>query len=421
MKGMRMLAVVLLSLCAVAAAAQPFVSDAVLSDVLTSRNTSIQAAAPAVAMARDRQGVAIAWTMLNAGGAQALYVARLGSSGRIVAPATEIGTAGTANSVDAYWPSIAVSPGGTGFTLAWVERLRVPRPGFVSAVYSPLGADLKPSGPRSLTTMAATEVSTPAIVRSGRSTWISAGGTVWEIHANGSPGRLLDAGAPVTDMVATADYPQVVSGLNTNTGWACLQQPGCSAPGPPFTGFCYFHCRVDQFAYEVRFVSLYSGSAVRRFSFRSDLGAAIQSNGRDLLLAWMNGDPGAGGPVTAVRLDAASFDLVERDLDLGRDIGTFGADGTATRPDIAADDERYVVVWSTKTPRGDRDVVGASIDRAGHVTSFSIATSAADENDPSILKTSSGNFLVACELNNDDERRIATRFVRFHGRRRAVH
>ena len=417
MKGMRMLTVGFLLVCAFAASAQPFVSDAVLSDVLAPRNTSIQAAAPAVAMARDRLGVAIAWTMLD-GASQDVYVARLDSGGRIVAPVTAIGTPQT---VHAYWPSIAVSPSGTGFTLAWTERLRVFLPQSVSVVYSQLDADLKPSAPRLLTTLGAANVTTPAIVRSGRSTWISAGGIVWELHADGSRGAVLDAGAPVTDMVATGDYPQIVSGQNTNTGWACLKQPGCSAPGPPFTGFCYFHCRVDQFAYEVRFVSLYSGSAVRRFSFRSDFGAAIQSNGRDLLLAWMNGEPGVGGPVTAVRLDAASFDFVERDLDLGRDIGTFGADATAARPDIAADDERYVVVWSTKTSRGDRDVVGASIDRAGHVTSFSIATSTAGENDPSILKTSSGNFLVAYELSNGDERRIATRFLRFNGRRRAVH
>src|ERR1044071_570086 len=128
MRGMRMLTVVLLLLCALAAPAQPFVGDAVVSDVLAARHTQAQAAAPAVAMARDRQGVAIAWTMLNAGGSQAVYVARLDFNGRIVAPAKEIGSAGTANSVDAYWPSIAALPGGTGFTLAWVERLRVARP-----------------------------------------------------------------------------------------------------------------------------------------------------------------------------------------------------------------------------------------------------------------------------------------------------
>jgi hypothetical protein len=422
MTGMRMLTVVLLLLHAVAASAQPFVGDAVLTDVLASRHTQIQAAAPAVAMARDRQGVVIAWTMLNVVGAQAVHVARLDSNGRIVAPVTEVGPAWTANSVDAYWPSIAVSPEGTGFTLAWVERIRVPRPSFVSAVYSQLGADLKPSAPRSLTTMAAADVSTPAIVRSGRSTWISAGGTVWEIHANGSPGQLLDAGTPVTDMVAAADYPLVVSGQNIQTGVLCLPQPGCSSTG--VFRFCYPGCRVDGLAYELRIVALFTGSAVRRFSFKSDSGAAIQSNGRDVLVAWMNAEPGAGGPVTAVRLDAASFDFVERDLDGVRDIGTFGPDVNAARPDIAVDDERYVVVWSTRTSRGDRDVVGASIDRAGRVSSFSIATSAADENDPSIQKTSSGNFLVAYELNrglNQDDRRIATRFLRFNGRRRAVH
>jgi hypothetical protein len=420
MKGMRVLTVVLLLLCSMAAAAQPAVSDAVLSDVLAPRKTEIQAAAPAVAMARDRQGVAIAWTMLNAGGVQTVHVARLDSSGRIVAPVTEIGSSETVKPVDAYWPSIAVSPGGAGFTLVWVERRRVPRPSYVSAVYSQLGADLSPSAPRVLTTLSAAEVSTPAIVRSGRSTWISAGGTVWEIHANGSPGQLLDAGAPVTDMVATADYPQVVSGQNVKIGTTCLQQPGCKTTGWPFGGFCFERCVIDQLTYAVRYVSLFTGAAQKQFSFESDSGAALQSNGRDVLVAWFNGKPGEGGPVTAALLNATSFDFVEQDLDGGRDIGTFGPDSTVTRPDIAADDERFVVVWSTKTPRGDHDVVGASIDRTGHITSFSVATSTADESDPSVMKTSSGNFLVAYELSGN-ERRIATRFLRFNGRRRAVH
>jgi hypothetical protein len=142
-------------------------------------------------------------------------------------------------------------------------------------------------------------------------------------------------------------------------------------------------------------------------------------------VAWLDGDPGAGGAVTAARLEATSFLNVERDLESRQDIGTFGPDTAVTRPDIAADEVRFVVVWSTKTPRGDRDVVGAFIDGAGRITSFPLATSAADENDPSILKISSGNFLVAYELNNDDgkgdDRRIATRFLRFNGRRRAVH
>jgi hypothetical protein len=420
MKDMRMLlAVGFLLLGAFAASAQPFVGEAVVSDVLTSRNTEIQAAAPAVAMASDRQGVAIAWTMLNAAGAQAVYVARLDSSGRIVAPVTEISPAGAANSVDAYWPSIAVSPEGTGFTLAWVERLRVPRPSFASAVYSQLGADLNPSAPRILTTIGAAEVSTPAIVRSGKSTWIAAGGTVWEIHANGSPGRVLDAGAPVTDMVATADYPQVVTGQNIQTGWVCTGDARCSLGGP-FIGYCHEACRLYRYAYELRFVSLYTGSATQRFSFKSDSGAAIQSDGHDVLVAWLNGDSGAGGPVTVVHLDATSFDFVERDLESGRDIGTFGPDDKASRPDIAVDRERYVVVWSTRTSRGDRDIMGASIDRAGRITNFPIATSAADESDPSILKTYTGTFLVAYELNGND-RRIATRLLRFDGRRRAVH
>ena len=156
-------------------------------------------------------------------------------------------------------------------------------------------------------------------------------------------------------------------------------------------------------------------------AFKSESRPAIQSDGRDVLVAWMNGEQGAGGTVTAVHLSARSLVNVDWELQNEQDIGTFGADVVATRPDIATDGERYVVVWSTKKLNGDRDVVGASIDREGNVTNFSIATTDADEHDPSVLMTAPGNFLVAYEKLSQSERRVATRSLKFNKRRRAVH
>jgi hypothetical protein len=103
-----------------------------------------------------------------------------------------------------------------------------------------------------------------------------------------------------------------------------------------------------------------------------------------------------------------------------RFIGNFGPDGGATRADIAGDGERYVVVWRTATSDGSHDVVGASIDRAGNIIPLSIATSTADERDPSVISMGDGTFLVAYEKLSDGQRRIAGRFVTFDPRGRAV-
>jgi hypothetical protein len=414
MNGMRLLTVALLLLRAVAASAQPFVGDEVLSDALRPANARINAAAPAVAMAQDLQGVAIAWAMRNAIGANAVYVARLDAAGRIVAPVTEI--SGIGIEVEAYWPSIAASPDGMGFTLVWAEFLREPRYDLVRAFYSQLDANLQPSAQHVL---AATR-RVPAIVRSGKSTWISFDGSVRELRADGSLGPNLDAGAPVSDMVATSDFPQVVSGQSYQTGWICTGNPTCSLGGPGI-GYCHEACRIYRYAYELRFVSLYTGLAMRSMAFNSESRPAIESDGRDVLIVWMNGEQSAGGTVTAVHLSARSFVNIDWELQNEQDIGTFGPDVESTRPDIATDGERYVVVWSTKKLNGDRDIVGASIDRDGQVTHISIATTSADERDPSVLMTAPGNFLVAYEKLSNNERRLATRSLKFNRRRRAVH
>ena len=405
MNGMRLLIVALLSLASLATSAQPFVGDEVLSDAMRPSNAALSGVVPPVSLAQDLQGAVMAWTARNAKGVNVLYVARLDPVGRIIAPVAEI-PVGTAD-VEAYWPSIAVSPDRMGFTLAWIEFLRKPLSDSASAVYCRLDADLKPSARRVLATMQATKVTVPAIVRSGKSTWISFHSAVREIGSDGPIGLQLDAGVPVSDMIAAADFPKVVGQAN-RTANSCGYIPWLGYYPPCFNN-----------VHDLRFVSLQAGLATRRLALRSDFWPAIQSDGRDVLVAWMNGEPGDGGTVSTVRLSATSFVRVDEDLQGGQDIGTFGPDVVATRPDIATDGERYVVVWSTKKPSGARDVVAAVIDRDGQVTRLSIAATDADERDPSILMTAPGNFLVAYETLSNGERRLATRTLKFNGRRRA--
>ena len=104
-------------------------------------------------------------------------------------------------------------------------------------------------------------------------------------------------------------------------------------------------------------------------------------------------------------------------------VGTFAtnAGDMLTRPQIATDGAHDVVVWCTLSSRGDRDIVGASVDAAGNVTPLSIASSSDDERDPSVSAMSPGRFLVTYEkINSDSERRLAGRFIEFHDRRHAV-
>jgi len=112
-----------------------------------------------------------------------------------------------------------------------------------------------------------------------------------------------------------------------------------------------------------------------------------------------------------------NFDVVTRHP---QEIGTFGPDNMPVRPDVATDGERYVIVWQTRTPALDHDVVAVALDRAGHVTRYTIASSADDERNPSVIATRDGAFLIAYEKISGTDRRIAHQFITFDGRSRTV-
>lgn len=318
-------------------------------------------------------------------------------------------------------PSLAAAPGGEGFTLAWLER-PLGDSHYGAAVYSRLDADLKPSPATTLPIPVPTNTA-QAIVRSGKSTWITAGGLAWEIQKDGSVKDPLPAGLPASGMTIATDFPQFVAGHRVVTGTTCVgprnhaQSAGKSSlsPAPQLCNVITFY------GYQLQFVSLYSLSASRTFLFESDAEAAIASDGRDVLIVWFRGTQAAGGDVVASRLQPSAFSSFSQAVDEPRILATFGPDSGLTRPDIATDGERYVVVWRTNGTPLEHDIVGASIDRAGNVIPLSIARTVSDERDPSVIAIAPGKFLVAYEKSGSGpDRRIAGRFVTFEQRSHAA-
>jgi hypothetical protein len=182
----------------------------VVSEPVGPRNEPVPVAAPAVAMARDRDGVAIAWAGVNR-----MYTARLDANGRVAGAVHEI--AGDA----AGCPSIAVSPRGSGFTLAWMEDSR--------AMFCRLDGTLAASSPRLLID----STNAPVLVRSGASTWLAAGLHVWELHDDGTLDPSVESGLVGSDMSASARFPRLAGAKKFERSFGrCSSMPGCSIHGP---------------------------------------------------------------------------------------------------------------------------------------------------------------------------------------------
>ena len=413
---MRRVIFALLLLHSVAAAAQVSVGNEVVSDPLRVRLQPLFIAAPAVSIAKDRTGAAVAWTMSNLASPSAadrVYVARLGGDGQAAGAVREIPLSPAASLTHAAYPSIAAAPDGNGFVLAWLEIDQ-----FVSTrartAYCTLDAALTPSTPVVLFPPVA--ASSPTLVRTkGETTWISAVGFLWTLSKNGTLSGPL-TGIAASDMTIGTDLPQLVgSHAIKSTSFTC--KAGC-AVGP--FGFCPNDCRIfGPGSYALDFVALLTTSMSKTFSFASDAQPAIASNGRDVLVAWLGGGQTSGGDVVASRLGFGDFLRFSDLTSQPKVLAQFPADAGETRPAVAADGERYVVVWRSRTAPANHDIVGVAIDNDGRLTPFSIATSSADELDPAILSLGDGAFLVAYEKMSGFERRIAGRFVTF-GRHRAV-
>jgi len=387
------------------------VSAEILSGPLPFTNLGAFLPAPAVAMAKDRTGAAIAWLMPIALGDR-ISVVRLDVTGHFTGQVQTIPTA-SSELVYVVAPSIAAVPRGDGFTLAWLEIVSTSPP-LTRAVYCRLDRDLKPSTPATLLDIRQ-PVTAPAIVRSGKTTWISAGSSAWELRDDGSLSEPLNAGMATTDMTVATDVPQIVALGHVTGPLTCA--PPCFISGHGAICPCQL---IRTTTSSLQFTSLYSVTTSKVFDFDSDAAPAIRSDGRDVALVWFQSAHGKGGDVVMTRLHPPSFTDFPAAVNQFRVIGSFGPEGGPTRPDVAADGERYVVVWRTATSDGTHDIVGASIDRAGNIIPLSIATSTADERDPSVVSMGNGTFLVAYEKLSDGQRRIAGRFVTFEPRTRAV-
>jgi hypothetical protein len=369
--------------------------------------------APAVAMAKDRTGIAIAWLMPGSLGDR-ISVVRLDATGHFAGPVQTIPTVPTSspNPVYIVAPSLAAAPRGDGFTLAWVEIFST-SPSIAQAAYCRLDRDLKPSTPASLLGIWQ-PVTAPAIVRSGKTTWITAAASAWELRDDGSLSEPLNAGMNATDMTLATEFPQIVALGQLPGPLTCpvscrLPHTFCLCPLVPTSG-----------VNSLQFTSLYSVTASIVLDYDTDAAPALRGDGHDVAMVWLQGIHPRGGSVVMARLRPPSFGNVASRVNQPRVIGSFGPDTGATRPDIASDGERYVVVWRTANTNGTHDIVGASIDRAGNILPLSIAISAADERDPSVLSMGNGMFLVAYEKFSGGQREIAGRFVIFDSRGRAV-
>jgi hypothetical protein len=367
--------------------------------------------APAVPMAKDRTGVAIAW-MVPASIGDRISVVRLDATGHFTGQVQAIPTA-SSEPIYVAGPSIAAVPRGDGFTLAWLEIVSF-SPALSRAVYCRLDRDLKPSAPVVLTAIRQ-PITTPAIVRVNKTTWISAGTSAWELRDDGSLSAPIDTGIPATDMTVATDFPQIVSLGHTTVTPVC--PPTCHG----IFHFVLCACQlIPTTTSSLQFTSLYGASVAKAFDFDTDAVPAIHGDGRDVALVWLNGAHGKGGDVVMSHISPPSFTDFPTAVNQFRVIGSFAPDPGPTRADIASDGERYVVVWRTATSDGSHDIAGASIDRAGNIIPLAIATSTADERDPSVISLGNGTFLVAYEKFSDAQRRIAGRIVTFDPRARAV-
>jgi len=398
------LLVSLILLCALTAVAQPVVSDEIASGPLTLWLGRVDLAVPAVAMAKDQDGVVIAWTMADSSNLDAIFVARL-ADGVI----HEIPRYSTSDR--AALPSIAASPSGRGFTLAWVERTLVGT-AIARGVLCHLDSDLTPSAPSLLLVPFPSVAISPMVARG---TWITTAGLVWPVNNDGSAGAPIHAGIAASDMTEAAGFPQLVSSnRKLEPSFQCTCGTSCRG-----LCLCPSACVVHKISYVLQLTALYTTSLTHAFDFDSELQPAVLNNGRDVMIVWFSGSESKGGDVVAAHLDPitfASFDFLTQRPQV---IGRFGPDAGQTRPDIATDGDHTLVVWRTTSGVG-HDIVGAWIDRDGKVTPLSIATSAEDERDPSVIATAPGTFLVAYEKIYGFERRIAGRYVTLPERRRAV-
>ena len=372
---------------------------------------AVRVATPAVALARDGQGVAMAWSMRTADRVSHIHIARLDRFGQ-TGPIRELPVALTTGRTDAVHPSLSRRAGADGFLLTWIEE----RDGLSRAAYSLLDSTLAPESPALLPGV---RLTSPALAYTGAVMWVTSNGQFWEIEANGAARGPFDAMWPASDITApVTEVPFLVSGWRDPNVWTCDPASGCTIGSFPGIKVCKEECRIRKSS--LRLVMPYDVIETTLLDYRTEAEPAVESDGGKLVMAWFRGAQATGGDVVAAIIDPLTAPTFRSAIQAPLVLGRFGPDSGPTRPDIAVTERGTYVVWRTSSPGGDHDVAGALLRRDGTVEQFTVAESEADERDPSILALENGELLVAYVKIESGESRIAWRVIGSQARRRVV-
>lgn len=393
---------VLVALCVLAsnvAAAQPVVTAEIVAT--PGSISALDVPAPPVAIATDKHGVAIAWSAQGR-----IRIARLDAFGRIAGDVRILPILTTRTTADAHHPSLAVAPSGEGFVLAWMET----RPNTTLGAFAFLNAALEPEGAAFLPV---NRVKTSILVRTGSAkVWIAADHTVWEVERPGQARATFNVEWPIQGLAVAGDEPTAISRELSSFRCTCATSGGVIS-------VCPESCKNYHHTVVLRLDQRFASTRTRTFFTDTRAEAAVAAEGNNLLLAWMGGTQTNGGNVVLATIPASQPASFGSAVETPLVVGTFAPDFGTTRPDVAGNGKRRVVVWRNKSGE-DHDIVGAVVDANGAITRFDIATSDADERDPSVFALPNGNFLVAYEKGNAQQSSVAWRFILFEGRRRAV-
>lgn len=387
---MKSLLLLLFSLFATAALAQPFVSREEITSVMERSPFSTRAAA-AMSLARDGDGFVGAW---SAGAAPSrIYAVRLNASFKPISPIREFATYFGA-AYDANYPDIAPIDG--GYALVWLERERIAQSRPAIAVLARLSPAFEPS---SATVVSVVADSGLARIVGGNVDVVSVlvQANVFTVGLNGATGQTAISGAGIDDAV-TRGAPIAVTTHTFHPGFTCIFFCG-GTPSTPATWT--LGVQFDRATFSGVFSNEPSGPA-------------IGYGGGTYVVAWFDSVNLPSGDVNAVRLrvDGTQLDAFNAPLNLG----TRAVNGRETRPSVAWDGERFLIVWQTRSPSDPftYDLAGASLTLDGRVQTFTLLATPDDERNPIVVGVMPGRFALAYEVRADEQhRQLAARYVDF--------
>jgi len=382
-------AVLALFFVATAALAQPFVSPAEITPAFE-RSPFSTRAVPAMALARDGDGFVAAW---SAGAAPSrIYAVRLNASFKAISPIREFAPYFGA-AYDANYPDIVPIDG--GYALVWLERERIAQPRLAIAVLARLTPAFEPSR-ATVVTVAADSSLARVVGGNSDSVSVLVQGNVFTVGVNGAETQTAISAAGVDDAV-TRDAPIAVTTHVFHPGFTCISFCG-GIPNRPATWT--LDVQINH--------STFSGTLSSEPS-----GPSIAYGGGVYVVVWFDSVNLPSGDVNAVRFrDGAQLEP----FNAAPKLGSRAVNGRETRPSVAWDGERFLIVWQTRSPFDSftYDLAGAVLTPDGHVQSFPLVTTPADERNPIVVGVMPGRFALAYETQSDAEhRQLNFRYVDF--------